>query len=107
MFPYELREGSKIFIVTWYNGYPQLIIYEVISLNIVYDTLYEKNGGYTAITAVNLVTSVKTMIIFWNDVNLEEGESGVNLFRTTNEQLAVKKFEETLKTNSSQETPKT
>ena len=106
MFAYELKEGNKIFIVTWYNGYPQLIIYEVMGLNIVYNPRHE-NNGYTAVSLVNLVTSFQTTIVFWNDVNLEEGEDGLNLFRTTNEQLAVKKFEEMLKTNSSQETPKT
>ena len=106
MFAYQLKPEDKIFIVTWYNGYPQLIIYEVMGLNIVYNPLHE-NKGYTTVTVVNLVTSLKTTIVFWNDVDLEEGENGLNSFRTTNEQLAIKKFKEVLKTNSSQETPKT
>lgn len=106
MFAYELQEGDKLFVITWHKGYPQLIIYEIIGLNIVYNTLHE-NSGYTAVTATNLITSVQTTFIFWNDINLEEGEDGLNLFRTTNEQLAVKKLEEMLKTNSSRETPKT
>ena len=106
MFPYELREGDKIFIITWYNGYPELLIYEVIGAKIVYNTLHEYNG-YTAVTLVNLITSFQTTIVFWNDIDLEKGEDSLNLFRTTNEQLAIKKFEEMLKTNSSQETPKT
>lgn len=95
MFPYELRKGDKIFIVTWYNRYPQFIIYEVISLNITYNPLHE-NNGYTSINVINLITSIRTSIVFWNDIDLEEGDDQLNIFRTTNEQLAVKVFKEKL-----------
>ena len=106
MFPYQLKLEDKIFIITWYNEYPELFIYEVTGIKVVYNPLHE-NNGYTAVSLVNLITSFQTIIVFWNDIDLEQGEDGLNLFRTTNEQLAIKKFEEILRTNSSQETPKT
>ena len=94
MFAYQLKPEDKIFIVTWFPPkYPQLIIYEVICITTFYDLSYE-NKGYTSVSIVNLITSIRTSIVFWNDVDLDKGEYGANMIRTTNEQLAIKKFEE-------------
>ena len=106
MFPYELRKGNKIFIVTSSRGFPELLIYEVLEVHEV--NINGLKDLYTCVDLVNVVLSYKVELGFSNDVDLDKGEyfpSGV--FRTTNEQLAIKVLEEMLETNSSQETPKT
>lgn len=102
MFPYELKKGDKLFIVTKSRGFPELLVYEVLEANQI------KRSKYTCVYLINVVLSYKVELAFPNNVDLNIGERFPDgVFRTTNEQLAIKKFEEMIKTNSSQETPKT